>query len=68
MAAVYQEQLTQAAEQLRLLRRMVFGQRRERYTTTPVPRVTTARRWSPPNGHRRRWRRAPSGRVSWLGW
>ena len=31
----YQEQLTKAAEQLRLLQRILFGQRRERYAPSP---------------------------------
>jgi transposase len=35
LIASYQEQLTKAAEQLRLLKRMVFGQRRERYVPSP---------------------------------
>lgn len=33
--AAYQEQLSQAAEQLRLLKRAMFGQRRERYSPSP---------------------------------
>jgi uncharacterized coiled-coil protein SlyX len=33
--ASYQEQLTKAAEQLRLFKRMLFGQRRERYAPSP---------------------------------
>lgn len=35
MAVVYQEQLAQVAEQLRLLKRALFGQRRERYRPSP---------------------------------
>ena len=35
MIAAYQEQLAQAAEQLRSLKRAMFGQRRERYAPSP---------------------------------
>jgi len=35
MAVAYQEQLAQAAEQLRLLKRALFGLRRERYKPSP---------------------------------
>jgi transposase len=35
MAVAYQEQLSQAADQLRYFRRAMFGQRRERYAPSP---------------------------------
>ena len=38
MIAAYQEQLSQAAEQLRFLKRAMFGQRREHYIPSPDQR------------------------------
>ncbi len=37
-------------------------------TPTVVPTATTARRCRPQRGRRRPWRKAPSGRASWLRW